>query len=282
MELGSTVFAALPGIPSEMKVMFHEQVVPRMHSLNWVSQVIVHRKINLFGRGESDIEAEAMDLTARDRVPEVGITAHEATISFRICGAGSTRKEALSQTEPTVALICQRFGTLVLGEGTVDLPEAVFAELKRTGSKLATAESCTGGLIAHLITAIAGVSPYFMGGVVSYSNEAKSTLLDVPAALIETHGAVSAEVAASMATGVRRRLGADIAVSATGVAGPTGGSPEKPVGLVYLGLATAGKVQTRRLDIGPEQPRDIIQHRAAKHALNWVRLTLLSMPSQER
>ena len=184
-----------------MRVMFQEQVLPRMRRRNWVARVIVHRKINLFGRGESDIEAEAMDLTARDRVPEVGITAHDATISFRIRGEGATREEALRQTEPTAALIRQRFGDLVLGEGSVDVPEAVFAELERTGATLATAESCTGGLIAHLITAIAGVSPYYLGGVVSYSNEAKSTLLDVPPPLIEAHGAVSAEVAAAMATG---------------------------------------------------------------------------------
>lgn len=281
MDLGSSSFACLPGIPSEMRVMFHEQVLPRMRSRNWVGRIIVHRKLNLFGRGESDIEAEAMDLTARDRVPEVGITAHEATISLRIRGEGATREEALRQTEPTAALIRQRFGDLVLGEGAVDVPQAVFAELERTGATLATAESCTGGLIAHLITAIAGVSSYFLGGVVSYSNEAKSTFLDVPATLIEAHGAVSGEVAAAMATGVRIRLGADLAISATGVAGPSGGTAEKPVGLVYLGLATLEKVQTRRLDIGPEQPRDMIQHRSAKIALNWVRLALLGWPSRQ-
>ena len=168
-------------------------------------------------------------------------------------------------------MIRQRFGDLVVGEDAVDVPEAVFAELQRTGATLATAESCTGGLIAHMITSIAGVSRYFLGGVVSYSNEAKSALLDVPPELIEAHGAVSPEVAAAMAIGARQRLGADLAVSATGVAGPAGGSVEKPVGLVYLGLATPENVQTRRLDLGPEQPRDIIQHRSAKIALNWVR-----------
>jgi nicotinamide-nucleotide amidase len=261
-----------------MKVMFHEQVLPRLRSHKLATRMIIQRKINLFGRGESDIESEAMDLTARGRVPEVGITAHEATISFRITGEGSTEEEAMSQTEATAALVCERFGNLVVGEGSTDVPEAVFAQMIRTGATLAAAESCTGGLIAHMITSVAGVSPYFPGGIVAYSNEIKTALLGVPADVIEAHGAVSPQVAGSMAEGARARFGADVAISATGVAGPTGGSAEKPVGLVFLGLATASGVHTRRLELGPEQPRDIIQHRAAKIALNWVRLALLSRP----
>jgi nicotinamide-nucleotide amidase len=126
-----------------------------------------------------------------------------------------------------------------------------------------------------MITAVPGVSPFYPGGVVSYSNEAKTELLGVPPSLIEAHGAVSPEVAAAMAEGVRTRFGATLGLSATGVAGPAGGTPEKPVGLVYLGLSTAEGTQTRRLDIGADQPRAIIQHRAAKSAINWARLTLL-------
>ena len=113
----------------------------------------------------------------------------------------------------------------------------------------------------------------------SYSNAAKITFLGVDRGLIESQGAVSPEVAAAMAKGARERFEADIAVSITGIAGPSGGTPEKPVGLVYLGLATDRGVQTRRLDIGSEQPRNIIQQRSAKHALNWVRLALLARAS---
>src|SRR5262249_45268814 len=160
------------------------------------------------------------------------------------------------------ALIYERFGNLILGEGSTDVPEACFAQLERTGANLATAESCTGGLIAHLITAIPGASGYYLGGVVSYSNLAKTSMLDVPRELIERHGAASPEVAEAMAAGARARFGSDIGISATGVAGPTGGTDEKPVGLVYLGLASSNGVESRRLDIGPEQPRDIIQHRS--------------------
>ncbi len=275
MKIGRAVFACLPGVPSEMKLMFREQVVTRLRQEGFIERKIVHRKINLFGKGEADIESQALDLTARGRVPEVGITAHDATISFRITAAAATEEEAHSLIEPTARLIYDRFGSLVLGEGSTDVADALFAELVRTGATLATAESCTGGLLAHMITALPGISSFYPGGVISYANEAKTDLLGVPRALIEGHGAVSPEVAAAMAEGVRKRFGARIGLSTTGVAGPTGGSPEKPVGLVYLGLSTEQETQTRRIDIGADQPRAIIQHRASKAAVNWARLTLL-------
>jgi nicotinamide-nucleotide amidase len=214
-------------------------------------------------------------LTARGRVPEVGITASEATISFRIMASGATEEEAQRLIQPTAELIYERFGSLVLGEGSDDVAEALVAQLVRTNSTQATAESCTGGLIAHMLTAISGVSSSYLGGVTSYSNESKTMLLGVPPELIAARGAVSPEVAAAMAEGARTRLGADLGISTTGVAGPTGGTPEKPVGLVYLGLATARGTQTRRLDMGPERPRDFIQVWASKAALNWARLALL-------
>jgi len=274
MTVHGTAVACLPGVPYEMKIMYDEQVVPRLRALGAATRVIVERKINLFGKGESDVEAEALDLTARGRTPEVGITAHDATISFRVKGEGADREAAEAAMGPTLALIRERFGPLILGEGTDDLPEAVFRLLERTGATIATAESCTGGLVAHMLTALPGISPYYPGGVVSYADAAKSELLGVDPALIAAHGAVSAEVAAAMATAVRARLSAGLGLSITGIAGPSGGTPEKPVGLVYLGLATGQGVSTRRLDIGPEQPRSVIQRRSAKHALNWVRLTL--------
>lgn len=277
MAVGRAVFACLPGVPGELRIMFDEQVVPRLRASGRLRRVFVHRVVNLFGRGESEIEARALDLTARGRRPEVGITASDATISFRVVGDGATEAEAARALEPTLALIRERFGDLIVGEGDVDVPEALVAELERTGSTIATAESCTGGLIAQRITAIAGVSPYFPGGVVSYANEAKTDLLGVPPELIAAHGAVSAEVAEAMADGVRRRFGTTIGLAVTGIAGPTGGSPEKPVGLVYVGLSGPGGVRHRRLEIGPEQPRDVIRSRAAKHAMNWARLALKGM-----
>ena len=274
MDVGRAWFACLPGVPNEMKRMFEEQVVPRLVERKLATRKIVHRKINLFGKGESEIEALALDLTARGRQPEVGITASEATIAFRISAEGTTEAEARALIEPTAALIYERFGDLIVGEGTEDVVDAVVRELARTGRTIATAESCTGGLVARMLTAIPGVSEFYPGGVVTYSNQAKARILGVSESLLESAGAVSPEVAAEMARLVRDKFSTDLGIAVTGIAGPTSDSPDHPVGLVYLGLATAETTQTRKLELGPEQPRDVIQQRAAKQALNWARLTL--------
>jgi nicotinamide-nucleotide amidase len=263
--------------------MFDEEVVPRLRPLGAGASFIVHRVIPLFGKGEAEIESMALDLTARGRDPEVGITAHDGTISFRVSTAAANVAEAVARIEPTLALIRERFGELVLGDSEHDdVPQAAVRALASANKTLVTAESCTGGLIAHLLTEIAGVSDYYLGGVVSYANSAKVKLLGVPEELINAHGAVSAEVAEAMARGIRESLQADLGVSVTGIAGPGGGSAEKPVGLVYLGLAHASGVSSRRLDIGADQPRHIIQSRSAKHALNWVRLHVLGSGIVER
>ncbi|MDB5351569.1 MAG: competence/damage-inducible protein CinA-like protein [Planctomycetota bacterium] len=274
MKTGGTIFACLPGVPSEMKVMFDGEVVPRLKAANLVGRVIVHRVINLFGKGESDIEAEALELTARGRLPEVGITASDATISFRISSQGANEEEARLGCEATADLIYDRFGDLIVGEGSEDVAHGLVSRLRSLGLTLAVAESCTGGLVAERLTRIPGVSDVFQGGVVSYANTVKIASLGVPADLLERFGAVSPQVAEAMARGVQERLRADLGISITGIAGPGGGSPEKPVGLVYIGLATRGGVQSRKLELGPEQPREIIRSRAAKHAMNFARLHL--------
>jgi nicotinamide-nucleotide amidase len=268
--------ACLPGVPSEMKTMFDGQVVPRLRKAGAVGRVIVHRVINLFGKGEAEIEAMALDLTARGRIPEVGITASEATISFRISSEGNNEGDAALAAEPTAALIYERFGDLIVGEGAENVADDLVRRLRAAGLSLAVAESCTGGLIGEQITRIPGVSDVFLGGVISYANAAKTDLLGVPPGLIATNGAVSAEVAEAMARGALDRFGADLAIAVTGIAGPTGGSPEKPVGLVFVGLATPAGRWSRRLEIGPEQPRDIIRARAAKHAMNFARTHLVA------
>ncbi|HWE37131.1 MAG TPA: competence/damage-inducible protein A [Isosphaeraceae bacterium] len=276
MSVGPTRFACLPGVPHELRLMFDEQVVPRLKAAGRVERVIVHHVINMFGKGESEIEAQALDLTARGRVPEVGITASDAVISFRVSAAGADEAEARAAMEPTLELIRRRFGPWIVGEGDVGVAGGLVAQLERSGATLAVAESCTGGLIARRITEIPGVSPSFLGGIVAYSADVKVQVLGVPRTLIESHGVVSGEVAAAMAEAARSKYGADLALGVTGVAGPTGGTPETPVGCVYLGLATAESTWSRRLDIGPEQPRDVIQSRATNTALNWARVHLLS------
>jgi len=280
MKVGGAWFACLPGVPSEMKRMFDDQVVPWLSRQGLATRRIAHRKINLFGKGESEIEAEALDLTARGRVPEVGITASEATIAFRIAAEGATDEEAQQRIEPTAALIYERFADLIIGEGNEDVVDALVRELIRTGQTIATAESCTGGLVAQMLTSIPHVSPHYPGGLVTYSAQAKTNLLGVPASLIKKQGVVSAEVAAEMALRVREKFQADLGLAVTGIAGSTSDNPDQPIGLVYLGLSNADKTQIRKLELGPEQPRDVIRKRAAKQALNWARLILRPQPDR--
>ncbi len=155
------------------------------------------------------------------------------------------------------------------------MPAAGVAELlKKHKRTVATAESCTGGLIAKLLTDIPGSSEYFIEGVVAYANESKGRLLGVPAKLIAEHGAVSRQVAAAMALGCRAKSGADFALSTTCIAGPTGGTPEKPVGLVYVGLADAHGCRVEELRLDPTLSRDEIRQRAAEAAIELLKATL--------
>jgi nicotinamide-nucleotide amidase len=158
------------------------------------------------------------------------------------------------------------------------MPAALVAELlKKHKRTVATAESCTGGLIAKLLTDIPGSSEYFIEGVVAYANEAKTRLLGVPAQVIAEHGAVSRQVAVAMAMGCRAKSGADFALSTTGIAGPGGGTPDKPVGLVYVGLADLHGCRVEELRLDPALSRDEIRQQSAEHALQILRAELLSV-----
>ena len=168
----------------------------------------------------------------------------------------------------------RRLGDVVFGEGDITFAQALGRELVQSGKRLCTAESCTGGLIGQLLTARGGASAFFAGGVVAYENRAKTALLGVPAALIEAHGAVSAEVACAMAEGARTRFDADVAVAVTGVAGPDGGTPEKPVGTVWMAACCDGRMRAVRRVLPGD--RTEIRERAAQGALDLLRRLLAS------
>ncbi len=178
-----------------------------------------------------------------------------------------------------VAEVRQRLGRAVFGDGEVSLAEVVAGLLLEQGRTVATAESCTGGLLAKQLTDISGSSAYFVRGLVTYSNEAKIELLNVPAAMIEAEGAVSEPVARAMAIGCRATAGTDFALAITGIAGPTGGAPPaKPVGLVFIGLADARTVDVKRVLLGEHLSRREIRDRSCKVALNLLRLCLAESP----
>jgi len=273
----AAVFVALPGVPREMHHLFEKRVMPRLlsHFPNRAG-IILERKLNTFGLGEAAVEEKVLDLTKRGHIPEVGITASDATISLRIFGTGKDQTEAETQIAPVEAIIRERLGTLVFGVGDEELQHAVAALAAQKNITLAVAESLTGGLVMNRLCHIPGISAHFLGGCVAYANEAKVSQLGVPAELIAQHGAVSGEVAEAMARGAKERFGADLAVSTTGIAGPGGGSDAKPVGLAYIGIAGPNGVTHHKVNAISQHRLDIM-NRVAKMALNALRLSLLKL-----
>ena len=280
MQLGSSVVGAMPGVPSEMFAMFETKVKPRlMERFALTTGVLVHRKINTFGAGESGVEEKLFDLTRRDHVPEVGITVSDATISLRILARADNLAAAQQQIAPIEQTIRERLGEMVFGVEDEEMQDAVAALLMSRRKTIATAESLTGGMVAQRLTDIAGISPWFHGGIIAYDNRLKVELLGVPQKLLDEKGAVSAEVAEAMAIGCRTRLRTDLAISTTGLAGPGGAAPDKPVGLVYVGLAWDGGSSTASFNWSGT--RDEIRRRTTKLALNRARLHLLQLPEIE-
>ncbi len=272
MHIGSCQVVAMPGVPSEMYAMFQTQVKPRLLQMGLGGSVLVQRKINCFGAGESAVEQKLFDLTRRGHVPEVGITVSDATISLRILARAANPEEAQAQIAPVEQIIRERLGDLVFGVDEEDLQDAVIRLLAEKRRTLATAEGVTAGLVAERLARVPGASAWFRGGLVAYDNRLKTEMLAVPQRLIDEHGAVSAAIAEAMAVGCRTRFRADLAVSTVGIAGPGGSSPDKPVGLVYVGLAWDGGTASQSFSwIGT---RAEIQSRTAKMALNQVRLHL--------
>lgn len=271
---GADVFV-MPGVPAEMKVMFARDVLPAIRARGGAGEVITQRMIKSFGMSESEIGEKIADLMRRGRNPAVGTSAADLVITIRINSHGRTAEEAASLSELDAAAVRERLGSCIFGEGDDRLETAVARLLIEQRRTVSTAESCTGGMIAKRLTDVSGSSAYFIQGFVTYANEAKIRLIGVSEDLIATHGAVSSEVAGAMAEGCRRTSKTDYALAVTGIAGPAGGSPEKPVGLVYVALATPDRTIVRELRLGDNLTRWEVRDRAAKGAMNLLRLELI-------
>jgi len=266
------VVFCLPGVPREMKRMFAEQVRPELVRDRPVGRCVVRRRLRCFGMGESDIAAVLGKRMARGRNPRIDSTASNGIITLHVVAEAATAEQADALVRRDIGEIRAELGPAVFGEGDQSLAEVVGRMLADRGLTVAVAESCTGGLIGKLLTDVPGSSEYFVGGWITYSNEAKIRDLGVPAGLIASHGAVSKPVAAAMARGARQRSGADLAVAVTGIAGPTGGSVEKPVGLVHIAVADETDCPCER-HVWPFG-RASVRLRAALTAINRLRLTM--------
>jgi nicotinamide-nucleotide amidase len=264
--------ALLPGPPREMKPMFESLVKPRVAAKAGDVRV-VRRMLRVSGLGESAVDEKIAPVYRQYTNPQTTILFNRSEIEIHLTAQGKTEQEAELLLDGLAGQIEERLGDAIFAFRGERMEEVVGLRLAVSGFTLATAESCTGGLIAERITEVPGSSVYFREGVVAYSNEAKVRLLGVPSDLIAEYGAVSAPVAEAMADGVRLRADADFGVSVTGIAGPDGGSEDKPVGLVYIALSDDAHTEHRKLLLPGD--RQLIRWRASQAALDLLRRRLI-------
>lgn len=273
-EVKSKLLIAMPGVPAEMKQMFEESVLEELKRFAPESQQVgmVVRKLKCFGAGESSIAEKLGELMRRGRNPLINCTARHGVITLYIIATAKDKIQAEQMAEKDEELLRNILGELIYGTGEQTLAEVAGQKLAQQKKTIAVAESCTGGTLAKLLTDIPRASRYFSHGWVTYSDSAKNSELCVPADLIKKYGAVSDQVAEAMAQGARKRAGTDFAIGITGIAGPTGGSAQKPVGLVYISVDSDSGCETKRFIMPGD--RDFIRLRTAQTALNMLRLKL--------
>ena len=273
-QAGGTHVLMLPGPPRECEMMFRYRALPYLQKLS--DGVIASRTVKTFGIGESAAEALLRDLMNALHNPTLAPYAKPTGTELRITAHAPTREEALRLIAPVEEQVKAILGDKVIGVDVDSLEEVCFALLKDRGLTVGTAESCTGGLLAKLLTDLPGSSALFRGGVVSYTNGVKAGLLGVPQDLLDRYGAVSPQVAEAMARGAKAALGCDIALSTTGVAGPDADDRGNPIGLVYLGLAWGDQCQVTEFHAGPVE-RERVRRQAAQTALDLLRRHLTGL-----
>lgn len=276
-ELGPRHLIVMPGVPREMKPMMEEQVLPWIQQARGKQEIFLSQTFQTFGVSES-----ALDEIVAGAVPEsegrVAFRAAFPQVSVRLTVEGLPA-EARERLPRLAAVMRERIGEYVYGEGDTNMETVVGELLRRRGLTLGIAESCTGGLIGHRITAVPGSSAYLVGDLVVYSNAMKENLLGVSSTTLAQHGAVSEETAREMAAGARRVTGADLGLATTGIAGPDGGTPDKPVGTVCIALATPSQVFSRRYQLWGN--REWVKLLTSQVALDWVRRHLLGRDPSE-
>jgi nicotinamide-nucleotide amidase len=271
----TALFFCMPGVPRELHKMMDEQVLPRIAARRKIESWQRAALLRTFGIGESNLDEMLRDLALPPGV-ELGFRTQFPDNHVRPVARAKTEAEAQANLEAACRALRERLGPLLYAEGEDTLEAVTGRILIEHRATVAVAESCTGGMIGELLTATPGSTAYFKGGVVAYWNDAKAALLDVPEAILAEHGAVSEPTARAMAEGVRRRFDTTLGIATTGIAGPTGGSAAKPVGLVYVALATAEGSEVRELRLAFDRERN--RRLTAQIAIDWVRRHLLGAP----
>jgi nicotinamide-nucleotide amidase len=259
--------ACMPGVPREMKPMLAEQLIPFLRERLALPDTITTRVLHTIGLAESEIDHRIGELWQSEN-PKVAVLAHEWRADVKLMAKADSTSKGLALIAPLQRRIEIALDGHIFGYDRDTLASVVLDTLAKAGLRLAVAESCTGGQLSAALTAVAGSSRSFVGGVVAYENKMKIEQLGVPAEVLERSGAVSEEAARAMAEGARMKLGAEIAVATTGIAGPQGGSSEKPVGLVWFAVAGAEGTIVRRIDFPGD--RAAIQGRATTAALGML------------
>jgi nicotinamide-nucleotide amidase len=274
VERDGRLLVLLPGPPREMEPMFAEHVLPHLRARAG-GRVLRTRVLKIAGLGESDVEQAVAPVYGAFANPRTTILGGAGQTELHLTAHGRSEAEALDRLEQLAGRLRERLPGRIFSEDGRELEEVVLGLLRERRLRLALAESCTGGLIAARLTGVPGASPVLERGYVTYSNRSKCELLGVPPELIEAKGAVSEEVARALAQGARRASGADVAVAVTGIAGPEGGTPDKPVGLVYHALTGAAGERVRRAHFPGDRER--VRQQAAQLALELVRRGLLGL-----
>jgi nicotinamide-nucleotide amidase len=260
--------AGMPGVPREMRAMLAERLIPWLAERFDLRQTIATRTIHTIGIPESELDRRIEDLFRTLENPKIAVLAHGGRCDVKIMAKADSKEEAMRMIEPIEEQIRERIGVGIFGVDEQTIEGAIVETLLKRRQTIATAESCTGGAVSDALVRVPGVSAVFRGGVVAYDDAVKISMLDVPAETIREHGSVSVETAVAMARGARRRLGADIAIATTGIAGPSGATPDKPVGLVWFALVGDGEPRTYRANFPGE--RSDIRARASMAALSAI------------
>lgn len=273
LEKDNKIIIVLPGPPKEMKAMFNTHVVPYLEK--FTDSVMFSKVLRVFGIGEGYMAEMVKDLIDDGKNPTIAPYAKDVDVTLRITAKGQTEEEAKGMIVPIEKKIRERLNQNVYGEGETTMEEVVAKLLIEKQLTIATAESCTGGLIAATLVNYPGISEVFMQGCVTYSNEAKMDRLGVKKETLDEFGAVSEETALEMAEGIAKTSKTNVGISTTGIAGPGGGTEEKPVGLVYVGLYINGEKKVMKLNF--QGDRQKVRERTLMNALDLLRRELINM-----